>query len=303
MSRVLVTGAGGFVGSHLALGLAQLGFEVVASDREFDNEATTRLAGLERLTCEVSDLDGSLGPIDGVIHGAAITAQPEELAISDFELLEENLQLTLDVLKLAQTRRVKRFIFLSSAGVFDGTQEARLDETSHPLGSGSYATAKRMGELATQSLRASGALDTLSVRLGNLYGPDERPRKTRPRMSLVARLLDEAALTASLTLTTPEALREWTQVQDLAPALARLLEHPAPPELVHLCAPHIFTDRELAEKLRQHLPGTRLELRPDLDAPPVRPPLESRYAETLSLTHWTHLDQGLERLVRRGVPA
>lgn len=45
MTRVLITGAGGFVGSHLALGLLRLGFEVVVNDQGFDSEALGRLGG------------------------------------------------------------------------------------------------------------------------------------------------------------------------------------------------------------------------------------------------------------------
>lgn len=300
MSRVLVTGAGGFVGSHLALGLAELGFEVVASDQVFGADTTARLRDLELLTGDLRDLEIP-NRFDYLVHGAAITASPIELGVSEAAYLAENLELTLAASKLAQNRGVKRFVFLSSAGVFSSAQVAPLDESAPPDGLGLYAAAKRIGELAARSLRASGALEAVSVRLGNLYGPLETPRATRPRVGLVARLLGEAGTTGTLTVTTPDALREWTHVQDLAPAVARLLEHPTPPDVTHLCAPDVLTDRQLAEQLQHLLPGTRLELRPDVGTPPVRPPLESRFAGLEK--HWTLLEAGLAALVQKGVPA
>lgn len=298
---MLVTGAGGFVGSHLALGLTQLGFEIVASDQRFDDGAAARLAGLERLTCYVRDLGIRLGAVDAVVHGAAITAEPAEFGMSAPDFLNENARLTLDALELAEMRRARRFILISSAGVFRSAHPAPLDETAQPDALGLYAAAKRMGELAAQSLRVAGSLDAVSVRLGNLYGSHEVPRATRPRTGLVARMLGEARDSGTITVATPEALREWTHVGDLASAFARLLRHPAPPDVTHLCAPSVVTDLALANLLGGLLPGTRLEPRPDPDAPRVRPPLESRLAAPMGLTHWTSLEAGLAGLAQ--VPA
>ncbi len=304
MSRVLITGAGGFVGSHLALGLARLGYTPLLSDRVFADDAVARLEGLERLTGDVKDLQSQLyasgvTTLDYVIHGAAVTASPDETGLEATAYLAESMQVTLAALTLAQRYRVKRFILVSSAGVFSGAHAAPLDETAQPDGLGVYAVAKRMGELAARSLRATRSLDAVSVRLGNLYGSAERPRATRPRMSLVGRLLGEAEQ-GTLRVTTPTARREWTCVTDLAPAFARLLEHAAPPEVAHLCAPHALTDAELATKLHHLLPQTELVSGLETEAPSVRPPLESRFRETLGL-NWTPLDTGLAALVQEAL--
>lgn len=303
MSRVLVTGAGGFVGSHLCCGLAELGFEVIASDRVFDSEVEARLGRLERLTGDVRNLRNGLGALDFVIHGAAVTADPSEMGVSAGAALEENVGLTLAALRVAESCQAKRLVLLSSAGVFSGEQVAPLDENADPTSLNLYAAAKRIGETAAQSLRKSGELDAVSVRLGNLYGPCEQPRQTRPRMGLIARLLAEAASEKTLTLTTPGVRREWTWVQDLAPRIARLFVHPSPPDVMHLCAPETATDYEIAKKLQRLLPEARIELCPKVTLPEVRPPLESRFADVLGPTFWTPLDKGLTELVRESMRA
>ena len=307
MNRVLITGAGGFVGSHLALGLAKLGYIPLLNDQTFDDEAAVRLQGMKRLGGDVRNLQAQLcasgiDTTDYMIHGAAVTASPDELGIKATDYLAQSIKVTLAALELAQHYQVKRFILISSAGVFSSAQPAPLDETAQPEGVGFYAVAKRIGELATLSLRTSGSLDAVSVRLGNLYGSNEHPRITRPRMGLVARLLGEAKH-KTMTITTPAARREWTCADDLAFAFAQLLEHPAPPDLTHLCAPAVVSDLELAAKLQNLLPGTKLVQEPKSGTPSVRPPLESQFAKMLGLTHWTPLDTGLATLVKETIPA
>ena len=309
MTRVLITGAGGFVGSHLALGLSRLGFEVVVSDQHFDSEALGRLGGLERLTCDVRELSRHLGAVgyagdyngdysvDYVVHAAAVTADPDDLGVSASEYLETAAQVTTAALELARMGRAKRFIFVSSAGVFSGAQTPPLDETAQPDATGPYAAAKRTGERAAHAHRTSGDLDAVSVRLGNLYGLHERPRATRPRVGLLARMVREAEA-GRITVLHPDALREWSLVDDLAPAFARLLTHEAPPDVAHLCAPSVVTGSALAQMLQRSLPGTQLERSSDPLALPVRPPLTSIFTEALGLTHWTPLEEGLTRLLR-----
>lgn len=295
--RVLLTGAGGFVGGHLALGLAKLGFSLLLNDRAFGDEAA-RLPDTARLTCDVLELGAHLGAHlaatgapapDALIHAAAVTADPAERGLSAADALQEDITGTLEMLALAQRLGVKRFILLSSAGVFTAAAPAPLDETAPPDALGGYATAKRVGELAALSLRHAGAVDAVTVRLGNLYGPFEAPRPTRPRVSLVGRTAQEARATGRISVAQPEAAREWTFAPDLAPAFARLLTHPAPPDTLHLCAPEVLTDAELAGRLGALLPGTRVERRPTGE--PVRPPLTSRFPELHPA--WTPLAVGL----------
>ena len=298
MKKIIITGAGGFVGSHLAVGLAQAGYIPILIDTAFDGEALRRVGPLECVRADLRHVT-NLPEADYLIHGAALTANFEELGLSYVEHLTVNTSLTLAALQLAERCGVRRAVVLSSAGVFTPRQRPPLDETSPPDGTGVYATAKRMAERAVEGLKAEGKTDAVTVRLGNLYGPGETSRKTRPRVSLVQQMINAAINKKPVKLATPEALREWTYVADLAPAIVKLLELPHLPNTpLHLTSPEVLTDRQIAGYITQQLTATHGSIEVTTEAPTapadVRPPLESRYGESLGLGPWTPFERGLE---------
>lgn len=299
--KLIITGAGGFVGSHLAVGLAQLGFTPVLIDAAFDKAVMRRLEPLECVHADLQDVK-DIGSADYLIHGAALTATPAELGMSHVEHLALNTSLTLAALRLAERCEVRRAVVLSSAGVFTPQQLPPLDEASPPDGAGVYATAKRIAELAVKSVEAEGNLDAVVVRLGNLYGPGEMSRRTRPRVSLVQRFINAAMRGQAIRLTTPEALREWTYIGDLAPAIAKLLESAHLPDTTfHLTSPETLTDRQLASEIVRHLESTTGSISIEeitATKPEARPPLLSRYSKSLELEPWTPFSIGLGRVLR-----
>ena len=298
MRKIIITGAGGFVGSHLAVGLARAGYTPILVDRAFDDEALRRVGMFQCVRADLRDLT-VLPEADDLIHGAALTANPEDLGLSYVEHLTVNTSLTLAALRLAERCGVRRAVMLSSAGVFTPRQRPPLDETSPPDATGVYATAKRMAEGAVEGLKAEGEFDAVAVRLGNLYGPGETSRGSRPRVSLVQRVIDAAIGRQPVRLATPEALREWTYIGDLAPAIAKVLELPHLPNTpLHLTSPEVLTDHQIAGYITQQLTATHgsIEVTTETPATPadVRPPLESRYGESLGLGPWTPFERGLD---------
>ena len=299
MRNVIITGAGGFVGSHLAVGLARAGYTPLLIDRAFDDEALRRVGMLQCVRADLRDVT-VLPEADGLIHGAALTANPEDLGLSYVEHLTVNTSLTLAALRLAERCRVRRVVVLSSAGVFAPRQRPPLDETSPPDATGVYATAKRMAEGAVEGLKAAGTTDAVAVRLGNLYGPGETSRGSRPRVSLVQQVVNAAVGGQPVRLATPEALREWTYIGDLAPAIVKVLELPHLPNTpLHLTSPEVLTDRQVADYITQRLATTYgpVDVTTETPAAPadVRPPLESRYSQSLGLGPWTPFERGLEQ--------
>ena len=190
-ARILVTGAGGFVGAHLAQGFAALGHEVCAVDRVFDAPARARLSGCAIVECDLSSPDGQrpeLPAADVIVHAAALTTGPEALGIAAADHLTANLLPLAAMLRHAARIPPAAFVFISSSGVFaetDGSPD--LTDADPATAQGPYSAAKRAGEILVPGALA-GVCRTYSLRLGYIYGPDEAPRESRQRVSLVRTL-------------------------------------------------------------------------------------------------------------------
>lgn len=290
--RVLITGGGGFVGSHLAEGLARLGHHVTALDIVFDAATARRLFNVERVT-------GALGSdqlkhlttcFDLVIHAAAVTTGPEDLGQTPADHIRHNVDLLLDALAFAQRMGVADFVFVSSSGVFAaGDAKDVLLETTPPTGTSAYALAKRGGELIVGGAM-SPSLATLTIRLGYIYGPHERSRPTRTSTSAVRRWLDQAERGEPIAVATPETQRDWTYAGDLAEALVAALELLPRPGVVHLGCGVAVSDLEVARTIAAISPGTRIDVRPAAGEPAVKAPMASSFALPVN---WTSLADGI----------
>jgi nucleoside-diphosphate-sugar epimerase len=295
--RILVTGAGGFVGGFLAEGFSAAGHFVVALDRTFDSQARARLAGCTLVEAALGpgSLDG-LQPVDLVVHGAAITTSPLDLRLTAVQHIRANCDALLEVLTFAEACGAKDFIALSSSAVFDAPADVDLLVESTPAeATGAYALAKRAGELFLQGL-GGGPLRGCSVRLGSVYGPGERARLSRRNVSPVRQWIDQAASGHSVVVTTPIGRRDWTYGPDLADALLALLKRmPAVNGVVHVTSGEAADDGDLAGLIAEHFKvECRIGTRPTA---PRRIPMGSERIEPGELRRWTPLRQGLARVL------
>lgn len=290
---VLITGGGGFVGSHLAEGFRDLGYGVTAIDSSFDIETRGRLDGVRLIEAELdgpSLTEALRAGIGMVVHGAALTTPPERASLTFFGHVRRNVDLLIDCLDQAASHGVPCFVFLSSSGVFSFEEADLLDESVTPRGTSAYAVAKRAGEALCAAF--DGAL---VLRLGPLYGPDERSRDSRVFVSPIRRWLDCLDRDAPITVESPLSRRDWTFLPDLAPAIDRLC-HQGARGLFHLTSGEILGDLELAEIIAARRPGTSVAVADRLE--PRRVPMTSRRTE-LDGFCWTPLKRGLS-LVAEG---
>ena len=294
--RVILTGAAGFVGTHLVEGLTEADCDVVAIDRRVDTPAAAALARVRVIEAPLADIAAAdIGSVDTVIHAAALTARPDEAGLDLARHLAANIDAHLAAMALATALGARRFLFVSSAGVF-APGARRLDEDAVADAAIPYAAAKRMGEIATDALALSG-IETMSLRLGNVYGPGEIARPSRPRVSLVQQMLDTAASGEPVRVETPDATRDWTFAPDIGRHVARLVRAPVlPGPLLHLVASLPVTDRTLAETIAAARPGTRIV--PGAGVAAIRPPLETRSPERRAAAEWTSLATGIAATLR-----
>ena len=301
-ARVLVTGAGGFVGGALAAGVAGLGARVTGLDRAFDAGARARLRGVDLVEADLAGDDRALRGLaaDMMIHAAALTTNPAAMGMTEAEHVTANMEPLLAMLRHAGRVRPKAFVFLSSSGVFDAADGSPdLTDTDPPTALGPYSAAKRAGEALVPGA-LGGVCATHVLRLGYLYGPGEVARATRARVSMLQAWVEAVRAGQAIVVNTPEARRDWTLVTDLAPALARMIIGPGRTLPVHLCAPVTVTDSEVARAIAARFPGVTIRAG---QASPTKPPMVPSALPELDGFAWTGLEAGLDAVCRAGVVA
>jgi UDP-glucuronate 4-epimerase len=188
--RIVVTGAAGFIGSHLSERLCARGDEVVGFDNfdPFYPRATkeenlavlrgeARFAFIEGDIRDAAALGRAFGGAraDVVVHLAALAGVRPSLA-EPARYADVNLVGTQRVLDAARAAGVRRFVFASSSSVYGGDSEPPFKESDlclKPLSP--YASTKRAGELMLWTAHNLYALDVTCLRFFTVYGPRQRP--------------------------------------------------------------------------------------------------------------------------------
>lgn len=227
--HILVTGAAGFIGSHLAERLVGLGHTVSGIDcftnfyaRELkaSNAAAITATGatIAPLDLSADDLTATVRQVDAVYH---LAAQPGLSAESDFETYaRNNLYATHRLLEaVRRTGRIQAFINISTSSVYGA--DATGDERSEPRPTSYYGITKLAGEQLVLAQARDGDFPACSARLFSVYGPRERPDKLYPK--LIRALLESKPL--PLFEGSEQHQRSYTYVGDIVDGLVAILEN------------------------------------------------------------------------------
>ena len=313
MSRVLVTGAVGFVTLNVVRALAARGHEVVAFDRRPPDDAARTYVGAA-VRWSVGDVREAdvlgrafkAGAADVVVHGAAVTATtPEWERERAGDVLDVNVLGTINALAAAHAAGVRRVIVLSSASAVGPREagEAFIPEGAPAAPRDLYGISKRTLEMVAERLAALYSLPVVTVRLSQPYGPMERPSPDRAALSPIADWVTAAQEGRFLTTPSLEITKDWIYIDDVAEAFARLVEAT---ELRHtmynLGLGESVSVRQVMDNIRLAWPHIEVSVMPNWRPNPnlagdrLRPPLAmTRLAEDVGFRPEFSIERGIAR--------
>jgi len=182
VTKVVVTGGAGFIGSHLALKLAERGNHVTIVDdlstgRVENIAALLKTSGAELVRGSVTDLSLLQSVFSGasyVFHLAAIPSVPRSIE-DPLGTHQVNVTGTLNVLMAARDSNVKKVVYASSSSVYGDTPTLPKREDMVPSPQSPYAVAKLAGEYYCSVFHQVFGLPTVCLRYFNVYGPRQDP--------------------------------------------------------------------------------------------------------------------------------
>lgn len=248
-TSVLVTGAGGFLGSHLTRELVARGahvYALVRPDRDYP-----RLEGLPTLRADLADHEAVVETLRAarpriVFHLAACTDRGRDLSALD-RVVASNIDATLHVLRAAASCGVENLVYTGTADEY-GRGPVPFSENQPADPQTPYAGSKATGTLWCQTMFRSVGLPCICARLFMVYGPGQ------PADFFLPQLLASVASGQPLKMTAGEQTRDFTWVGDNVEALLRLgLRPDLGGEIFNVCSGQETSLKHVVETLSEVL--------------------------------------------------
>jgi len=301
--RIVITGAAGFIGSHLSEALLNAGHSVVGIDNLLTGDVANiaHLAGrdFQFIKHDVTNYIYVEGPVDRVMHWAS-PASPIDYLELPIPTLKVGALGTHKALGLAKAKGA-RFVLASTSEVYGDPLEHPQKETYwgnvNPIGPrGVYDEAKRFAEAITVAYHRYHGLDTKIVRIFNTYGPRMRINDGRAVPAFISQALrnEDVPVFGDGSQT-----RSFTYISDLVDGIIRLMESNVN-DPVNIGNPQEMTIADMA-RLIIRLTGSRSRLvhKPlPTDDPKVRQPDITRARTLLGWSPKVALDEGLRETIQ-----
>lgn len=267
--NALVTGAGGFIASHLCEALVEKGFHVRAmiryNSRNFWGwlEHSPLKGEMEVVAADVRDYDTVRSAVKGrecVFHLAALIGIPYSF-VSQEAYVDTNVKGTLNVLQACRDAGVQRIVHTSTSEVYGTAQSVPITE-EHPISPQSpYAATKASADFLALSFHRSFGTPVTVIRPFNTFGPRQSARAIIP--TIITQALDGAR---SLRLGNVATTRDFTFVKDTVEGFALAASSSASiGEVVNLGA-----DREISMAQLAALIGEIMDVKLDVELDPAR---------------------------------
>lgn len=308
---ILVTGAAGFIGSHLAEAFLRRGDRVVGLDNldgSYDPaRKQSNLAEVSRAALSSQQWEFVLGDIrevasvdrlfdenafDAVVHLAAMNGVASSIE-DPLRHYDVNVLGTLNLLNAAKQHLVGNFVFASSSSAYGNTPALPFVETDpcdHPLAP--YPASKRAAEMLGYSYHHLYSLNFTAVRFFTVYGPRNRPD------SMAFLLADGVSRRKKVRLYRKGQMqRDWIYISDLVDGLVAATDRPLGYEIVNLGSGEPVLVADFIERIEQYV-GTKAylipALLPDIDVPCAFANID-KARRLLDFDPVVSLEEGVER--------
>ncbi len=302
MPRTVVTGAAGFIGSHLCDALLERGHSVVGIDNlltgDMANVSHLRDRDYQFIRHDVTQYIDVDGEVDCVLHWAS-PASPIDYLELPIQTLKVGSLGTHNALGLAKAKHA-RFVLASTSEIYGDPLEHPQRETYwgnvNPIGPrGVYDEAKRFAEALTLAYHRFHAVDTRIVRIFNTYGPRMRLRDGRAVPAFMSQALRHEDVTVFGDGT---QTRSFCYVTDLVDGILRLMDSDTN-DPVNIGNPHEVTIEQIARTIIALVGSTSAVVyRPlPVDDPKQRQPDITRARTLLGWEPRVGLEEGLLKTV------
>jgi dTDP-glucose 4,6-dehydratase len=307
-TRVLVTGAGGFIGTHLVDTLAERGAQVTALVRYnsrndwgmLEERYRNGADGIRVILGDVTDAGCVRKAVEGndvVFHLAALIGIPYSYEAPE-SYVRTNMLGTLNVLSASLSAGVERVVHTSTSEVYGTALYTPIDE-AHPLqGQSPYSASKIAADKMAEAYFCSFDLPVVTLRPFNTYGPRQSARAVIPT------IVTQALTSDIIQLGSLDPVRDFTYVSDTARAFVLAAERDGVVgKTIHTGSGIGISIGELAQRILLHVnPGARIisggeRVRPE-KSEVMRLVCDSRRAwEELGWRPEVPLDEGLSRTI------
>lgn len=261
MTKIIITGGAGFIGSHITEELVRQGHKITV----LDNLLTGSKQNLSNVIDKITFVHGDIRDIellkkyfagtDAILHQAALRSVPASLK-DPLAYNDVNINGTYNVLEAARICGVKRVVFASSSSVYGDNTE--LPQKEHNLGTrlSPYAISKYTGEDYCRFFHKTYGLETVALRYFNVFGPKQDPNSQYAAVIplFITKLLknEQPTIFGDGTQT-----RDFTHVSNVVQAnILAITAKKAPGESINIANGEGMSVNDLYEKIRTFLNKT-----------------------------------------------
>jgi UDP-glucose 4-epimerase len=289
--KIVVTGAGSFIGNELAALCRRRGVEVVGIDAEPSAGGAWHCADIRSPAIADVVPEGA----DAIVHLAALSRDPD-CRNKARECFDVNVMGTLNLIEVAKARFARQFVFASSEWVYErfepGIEKAEDSPIDAARLGSEYALSKFVSEVNLRQQAAHGSCPATVLRFGIVYGP--RPSN----WSAVEALLNAVATAEEVRVGARATARRFIHVTDVAEGILAAVGWNRPYDVFNIQGPSLVTLGEVVSEAAAILERAPRIVETDPKSPNIRSVSSRKASAELGWTARVHIREGLLDVAR-----